>query len=469
MNMTTKLQGELKSLRDQALNMEAANGDGQWSAEALEAYKGVVTRAEKVREQIDAQTRMDAVKMFGESSDGKSVINMGFGRDATYGEGSVPGVTDDGTGELTAYSTEGETRLKILKSASYKDAFASHLRMKSKYGGEWRSGMNQAAMKVLMEGSDEAGGFWIPPDYRAELIKKSAAMATVRPNATVITTGSDIVNFPTVKYMSDQKYTSGVRFAWNGEVPSGNISESTNPVAGRDLISINVATAAIFLSRSMMEDKSFDVLGYISELMSEAFTLGEEDAFWNAAGDGQPEGIFSHPMASVADGTGDGMLINSGHATGIIWGATNAPTAPVTKGLLGLEAALPPQYEYAAQWFANKKTYGTIRGLTDDQKRPLWQQSDAPGLTNYVRGLPATLLGYPIQKSQFLPDLGTAGNKFMAFGDMKGYYIADRVGLSIEVFREVLGLRDLVAIYARKRVGGGLLHPWRMKIMQAAA
>jgi HK97 family phage major capsid protein len=57
----------------------------------------------------------------------------------------------------------------------------------------------------------------------------------------------------------------------------------------------------------------------------------------------------------------------------------------------------------------------------------------------------------------------------MAFGDMKGYYIADRVGLSIEVFREVFGLRDLVVMYARKRLGAALLQPWRLKLLKIAA
>jgi HK97 family phage major capsid protein len=466
--MTTKLQVELKNLRDQALQIEKDQGEASWTEDALKTYTGIVDRAEVIRSQIDAQTRMDAVKKWSEESDGRSFVNAGFNRVAGPGEGIIPGVGDD-NGEMVAYSEVGEQNLAILKSAAYRDAYAQHIRAKSKYGPDWRAGLKAGAMKVLSAGTDESGGFWMPPDYRSELIKKMAAGATVRPNATVITTGTDLVTFPTVKYTTDQKYTSGVRFAWNGDAPAANISESTNPVAGRDLIPVHVATAAIFLARSMMEDNSFDVLGYISELMSEAFTLGEEDTFWTGDGAGKPEGIMSHAQAAVANGTGDGMLINSGHATGIVWGATNAPTTYVTKGVLGLENALPPQYENNAKWFANKNTYSTIRGLVDSQARPLWQQTDAPGLTNYVRGLPSTLLGYDVVKSQFLADLGVGGNKAMAFGDLRGYYIADRVGISIEVFREVLGLRDLVAVYARKRVGGQLLHPWRVKVMQCAA
>jgi HK97 family phage major capsid protein len=464
--MASKLQVELKTLRESAQAIEQELGDSVWPEEKVTAYKAIVAKAEGIRTQIDVQTRADALKQWSEASDGQSAVRSNFSREATYGEGIIDGVTQDPiSGELFAVKSEGEAQLKILKSPAYQDAFAMHMRAKSKLGPDWRAGMKATALKVLSAGTDEAGGFWMPPDYRSELIKKSAAMACVRPNATVITTGSDLVSFPTVKYTTDQKYTSGVRFAWNGDAPAANISEATNPIAGRDIIPINVATAAIFLARSMMEDNSFDVLGYISELMSEAFALGEEDAFWTGAGGGSPEGILAHAMATVANGTGDGMYVASGAAAAILWGSAATPSAAVTKGILGLEGALPPQYETNAKWYANKRTYSSIRGICDAESRPLWQTTDAPGLTNYVRGLPATLLGYDVQKSQFVPDIDT--NTYpLVFGDMKGYYIADRVGLSIEVFREVLGLRDLVAIYARKRLGAALLQPWRLKDMK---
>jgi len=464
--MATKLQLELKTLREKAVAIEQELGDAVWPEEKLTAYKAIISQAEGIRTQLDAQTRADALKQWSEASDGQSAVRSNFGREATYGEGIIDGVTQDPTtGELFATKAEGEERLKILKSPAYQDAFAQHIRSKSRLGPDWRSGMKASALKVLSAGTDEAGGFWMAPDYRSELIKKMAAMAVVRPNATVITTGSDMVSFPTVKYTSDQKYTSGVRFAWNGDAPASNISEATNPIAGRDIIPINVATAAIFLARSMMEDNSFDVLGYISELLSEAFALGEEDAFWNGAGGGSPEGVLAHAMAIVADGTTDGMYVKSGAAAAILWGSAATPSAAVTTGILGLESALPPQYEFNAKWYGNKRTYSSIRGISDADGRPLWQTTDAPGLTNYVRGLPATLLGYDVAKSQFLPDIGS--NTYpLVFGDMKGYYIADRVGLSIEVFREVLGLRDLVAVYARKRVGAALLQPWRLKDMK---
>jgi HK97 family phage major capsid protein len=54
------------------------------------------------------------------------------------------------------------------------------------------------------------------------------------------------------------------------------------------------------------------------------------------------------------------------------------------------------------------------------------------------------------------------------YGDMRGYYIADRVGMSIEVLRELKALQDKVVIYSRKRVGAQLVHDWRLKSMKLA-
>jgi HK97 family phage major capsid protein len=196
--------------------------------------------------------------------------------------------------------------------------------------------------------------------------------------------------------------------------------------------------------------------------------MGEEYTFALGNGAGQPQGFSNHPAmginystyATVAGSTYWGNSFNSGSTT-IAWGSA-------TTGLIGMEAGLPPQYENNAKWFANKGFYTAVRGLMDSQHRPLWQQVDAGWGANFVRGLPATLLGYPIEKDQFMPDIATSALPGL-FGDMKGYKIADRIGLSVEVFRETLAARDQVLVYMRKRVGGQLVDYWRLKALKIAA
>jgi HK97 family phage major capsid protein len=161
------------------------------------------------------------------------------------------------------------------------------------------------------------------------------------------------------------------------------------------------------------------------------------------------------------------MMIKTGAASSIMWGTSVATTAAsVTTGIVGLEAALPPQYEPGAKWLANKATYATVRSLTDTTGRPIWNPNDS--YPNFSNGQAASLLGYPLLKSQFMPSISTTTYP-MLFGDFKGYFIADRVGLSIEVLREVAALRDMVVIYARKRTGGQLVKPWMMKVLYCSA
>ena len=77
-------------------------------------------------------------------------------------------------------------------------------------------------------------------------------------------------------------------------------------------------------------------------------------------------------------------------------------------------------------------------------------------------------MGYGVVKNQFMPAIAASAVP-LVLGDMKGYYIADRVGLSVEVFREVYGLRDQVVVYARKRTGGQLVNYWKMRNLTITA
>lgn len=455
--MATQLQAELKSAIERAENLA---GSGVLEGDKLAEYQGLVKRVEAIKSQIDMADVVSKTREWAQQSDG-SVVKSGFSRMASEDEGAIEGVAADGA-DLYAYNALGEAKLKALKSGAYKKAMDTYIRSV----GRGRP-VDGAAMKVLEEGNDSAGGFWIPPDFRAELIKKMATMTAIRPNANVITTGTDMVSFPKVVYTTDDKYTAGTRFSWSAENPGSNYTESTNPVSGKTNIPVHLATASIYLTRQMVEDSAFDVMGYVSGILAETFALGEEDAFINGSGAGQPQGILNHANINTASGTTDGMKIVSGSASAIAWGTTTAGSSTaVTKGIIAVEAALPPQYEAGAKWLANKGTYSTARGMVDSNGRPLWNITEAwPTLAN---GMSPTLLGYPILKSQFMPDI--AGDSYpMLFGDFKSYTIADRVGLSIEVFREVLGLQDLVVVYARKRVGGQLVRPWMLKALKCAA
>ena len=335
---------------------------------------------------------------------------------------------------------------KRVQVKGYKSAFEAYLRR-----GFDAIGPNDR--KTLLEGSDTSGGFLVPADFQAEIIKKIATQAIVRSRARVITTGRDVAQWPRIKYTADDKYTSGVRLTWTGETPSsGSVHRVTDPVFGIWNVAVHTAMASMPISLDLVEDSAFDVVGVASDLMAEAFALGEDNVFINGTGSGQPMGI----LADV-DGADGPVSVVSGNASNL-----------TADGLIDLAYALPAQYDARAVFLMNKATEKAIRKL-----------KTASGVNEYIWPItttgggfapaPRELLGYPVLHDEFMPDIA-AGAYPIIFGDLRGYVIVDRVGLSVQRLTDASYAElNLMLLLARKRVGGQLVEPYRVKVQKVAA
>ena len=65
--------------------------------------------------------------------------------------------------------------------------------------------------------------------------------------------------------------------------------------------------------------------------------------------------------------------------------------------------------------------------------------------------------------SQWMPNIG-ASNFPLIFGDLKGYYLAQRVGFSIQVLDQTRAKANQIELVGRVRFGGRPVEPWRFKI-----
>ncbi len=468
-----RLQGEFKATMAEAEQVRGtAEKAGQWDTPTTAKYEALLGKADQFKMALGLLGREEELRDWAHSGGGAHAVDTYGAADRmagpTEGVGGEAVIRQDWkSGELIADNLEGERRVTALKSAAYRDAWSKHIRARglALLGGGHapeRFALKGEAQKVLSEGVDSAGGLWVVPEFNAQLVKKLPTMSVVWQGATHITAGSDRVSFPKVVYTTDDKYTSGVRYSWTGEAPTSDISEATNPVSGRTEINIFTATAALILTRANMEDGQFDIIGLCSQLLSEAFILGNEDTAINGDGVGKPQGILSHSNATTASSSG-GMYVPSGVAGALDWGiGTNA----ATKGLTGLHAALPPQYDSGAAFFGTKATYAAVRALVDGAGRPIWGAGES--YPNMGNGMQAQLLGQPVRASQFFPAIGS--NTYpMAYGDVSGYWVADRVGVTVEVLRELRALKDEVILYARMRWGGQLVRDWQMKLLKCAA
>lgn len=412
--------------------------------------EGLIVEGESIKAQIARQGRADELRTWAHESAG--VIDLAPNTGATVigmRQSGQTEVVNQGASLLVNSEGEGLVDAKTLASIGspeYRAAFRSYIR-----GG--RESLSVSALRVLSEGTDTAGGFLVPADVLARLIAKKPAPTNVAGQVTVLPTSRDSLVMPRVNYTTNDIYTTGMRVTWTGEVPSSStVHRVTDPVWGQLRIPVYTAMMSMPLTNDLIEDAAFPVVSWSEGKFSETRDLLYDDMVLNGSGVGQPRGILLNPNA-----TDEPAQVVSGSASLL-----------TADGLQDLAWALPEQYDVNARFVFNKTNTGkAIAKLKDGDGRYLWGSLDAhSGLTAPVAQKP--LLGYPALFNALMPNVGA--NTFpIIFGDLSGYYLAQRVAFSIQVLRERYAEDNQIVLLGRLRFGGAVAEAWKMKIQKVSA
>ncbi|MGD9538543.1 MAG: phage major capsid protein [Alphaproteobacteria bacterium] len=300
---------------------------------------------------------------------------------------------------------------------------------------------NEAALaaldrKALSVGADHEGGYAVPAQLSASIVKTIRESSPIRALAGVETIASDSLE------MLIDKDEAGV--GWVSE--TGARAETDAPELAKVIIPVHEMYAEPRATQKLIDDASIDVEAWLAEKVAERFARLEASAFVNGTGVGQPRGFLTYPA-----GTGWGQIeqVNSGAA-----GAVSAD------GLINLQGALLPEYAANASWAMNRLVLRDVRKLKDEQGQYLWQ----PGLGENA---PETLLGRPIAKASDMPVAGS-NSLSVAFGDFRrAYRVVDRTG--IRVLRDPFTAKPYVKFYTTKRVGGDVVNFDAIKIQKLAS
>ncbi len=448
---------ELKKLRQRydALLAKAKALSEEWAkkededmpeevAKEIDAWLG---ETDTLKIQIERQGKLQQAEQFMDEGQGTKAAHLGF-RPAGPDEGN-PEIDAKAWHEVDYEDYFGRTKtLRMfvplaVQGKDYPSAFEAWMR-------RGRKALGPQDLKTLTEGVDSAGGFMVPADFQMQIVKKIATLAVIRTIARVSTTSRDVTQWPRVVYNTDDEFTSAIRLTWTGEAPSSStVHRVTDQVFGLASIPVHTAMASQPLSNDLLEDEAFDVAGISSDLLAEAFSLGENQTFVDGDGIGKPKGILTDID------TNDGP-------TSVVSGDANLLTAD---GLIDLIYALPAQYERNARIVMEKQTEKAIRQLTDSQNNYLWPVWPVAG---GFAASPRELLGFPVLRDEALPTIA-AGINPIIFGDFMGYYIVDRVGLSIQRLTELFAETNVTLLLARRRVGGQLVEPYRLRTQRIAA
>ena len=316
----------------------------------------------------------------------------------------------------TPATPDGQTKTGIA-SAEYTAAFWNNIRSRNYV--DIRNDLNI--------GEDSEGGYLVPDEYERKLVEALEEENIFRRLATVINTSSGDRKIPVVTSKGDA--------VWMDEAEQYTLSDDS---FGQTSIGSYKVGTAIKVSEELLNDSVFDLPSYIAKEFARRIGAKEEEAFLIGDGIGKPTGVF-HATGGAEDG------------------ATTAGASITFDDVMELFYSLRSPYRAKGVWLLNETTVKALRKLKDSTGNYLWQPS-------VTAGVPDMILNRPYYTSTFVPELA-AGNKVMAFGDFKYYWIADRQGRSFKRLNELFSMTGQVGFLASQRVDGKLILPEAIKTL----
>ena len=376
-------------------------------------------------------------------------------RFGTYSKADGEAMVDPARGSVSDAKGMTREQAAAISTTSYREAFLKMLRFGEKkiYGS--------TEYKILQEGIDSAGGFLVPEEMQRELIMKKPAPNVVSGRVRRLQTGRDSISIPRINYTADDLYNSPIRFTQTGEIPtSGSEATYTDPSFGLTRIEVFTQMVNGALSKDMLEDSLFDIQGYIAEQFRIQADQLMENMILNGSGAGQVTGLLANPGGTVGGQT-QPAIVKMGDPIG-------------ADGILNIAYTVPPQYEDNLCFVMNKtNTMRYVVTLKDSNGRYLFGSGYQD--SGIASARPKELVGYPYLLAQFMPNqqnpttgAAIANATPIIFGDLSGYYLVERVGLSIQVLDQTQAKNNQIELVGRLRFGGQTVEDWKIKIGQQA-
>lgn len=329
-------------------------------------------------------------------------------RDAAMAQPTSSPLTSKPIGENTA-------QIRPRASSEYREDFSRVLRGKP------------MLHNVMSEGVDADGGYTVPEEFENQIITGLEEANVIRVVAKLITTSVER-KIPIAATHSTAQWTA----------ENAAYTES-DPTFGQKTIDAFKLTDLVKVSIELLQDSMFDIESYLANEFSRAFGVAEEEAFCIGTGSGQPTGIFTANGGTVG--------VTAGSATAIS-----------VDNIIDLIYALKSSYRRNGVFILRDATVSLLRKLKDGNGVYLWQPS-------VQSEQPDRLLGYPLYTSPYAPAVA-AGALPIAFGDFNNYWIADRMGRTVQRLNELYAGNGQIGFLGTERVDGKVIQPEGIQLLK---
>ncbi len=202
-----------------------------------------------------------------------------------------------------------------------------------------------------------------------------------------------------------------------------------------------------------MDFSSIDVLGWLTEEISESFTETEEVDLTSGDGDKKAKGLLAYTRSTANDKTRTFGELQKLEVT-----SADKITADT---LIDLFYTLHSKYRKNAVWVMSSSIAATLQKLKNKNGDFIWRD----GLTVDA---PSTLLGRPVYYLETMPT-GGAGKAVLAFGDFKrGYYIVDHE-TGVRTRPDNITEPGFYKVHTDKYLGGGVVDSNAIKFIETTA
>lgn len=199
-----------------------------------------------------------------------------------------------------------------------------------------------------------------------------------------------------------------------------------------------LAGALSKISKSLINNSAFDIVGYVVNKVAQAFAKWIEKELLI----GSPE-----------------KITGLSNATQIVTAA--AATAITADELIDLQESVPDAYQAGAIWIMSKSTRTAIRKLKDKDGSYILNK-DATAQWGY------TLLGKPVYVSDNMPAMGS-GSKAIYYGDMSGLAVKVSENVSIEILREKFATQHAIGVVGWMEIDSKIENQQKIAVLKMGA
>lgn len=289
-------------------------------------------------------------------------------------------------------------------------------------------------VKAMQEDTDAEGGFFVPEEFINSVIHDTGLPSGALRNAsTVIRVASKDGYIPTIASAT-----------WGAIAEEAAFSDQT-PTVGQVAFSIEKSGGLVKVTRELLDDSAINLPSILSQIFQEASGRFEDVGILNGNNTTNYAGILPSAAADY------------------VMAATGALT---TADLLGIYYTLEPQHRANASWIMPSLISKTVNSI----------QSTAAGVTGIadLTTAPASfLLGRPVINNDVsgngLSTALAANNEIAVFGDMRNYYIFDRIGFTIRRNDSLYMENDQIGFFGTRRGDGQVGLTGAFKVLKCAA